>query len=83
MSGGNCLVGPVVREQDGCLRGEGSCGALQFIQSSATLVAVAATIAALVNKVACAPISEHSSRKVSIAFAAAAAELCRHLAMTA
>jgi hypothetical protein len=52
-------------------------------QKSETLLAVAARIAALADEVACVPSSEHSSRKVSIAVAAAAAELCRHLAMIA
>lgn len=52
-------------------------------QKSKTLVAVAARTAACADEVAFVPSSEHSSRKVSIAVAAAAAEVCRHLARTA
>src|SRR5947209_2481658 len=52
-------------------------------QKSETLRAVAARIAASPNDVAGLPMWEHLSRKMLIADAAAAADVCRHLAMIA
>jgi hypothetical protein len=55
----------------------------ELAQKIDTLLAVAAVIAAVSIELARALISEHSWRKASTAVAAAAAEDCRHLAMTA
>ncbi|PZS21267.1 MAG: hypothetical protein DLM61_28250 [Pseudonocardiales bacterium] len=77
------LSGPRAGSKAAASEAKAAAALSDLVQKSETLVAVAATSAAWVNELACAPISEHSWRKVSIAVAAAAAEVRRHLAMIA